>query len=182
MKNIVLLSCVVLGASGCLPIYTIPDDRPQAEFVLAAENESKGTTVRNVYTWVFKNEECEKTSHGMRAGSKVLGEKDKTTEPVKILAGEKFVFTSAYIDARFGQNRKCSITGSFVPQPNRKYKALLLVNEQVTACRLGIYDTTGGKEEQVPFVMPGYVCEDGGKTTRLNGQPLWTNWQIQFVR
>lgn len=182
MRQAILLTCTAFGIVGCLPAYQIPLTKPSAEFVLVAENESRSTTIRSIYTWVFKNEDCEKSTYGMNAGSATLSESVSAVAPRRIAAGEKFVFTSAYIDARVGQNRQCSITGSFTPQPNHTYKALLLVNEQVTMCKLGIYDTTNHKDEQIEFFMPAFVCEDQGKSARPNGQPLWTDWRVRVIR
>src|SRR3954470_5328580 len=131
--DMALLSGAVLGLSACMPTYTVAPDKPKARFSLAAENESRSTTMRNIWARAFKNLACEEPT---RAGNKVLTDGDLATEAVQILAGESFVFTTTYMDARFAQNRKCSVTGSFVPQADRTYKGVLLVNQDVTACKL----------------------------------------------
>lgn len=182
MRNWIRFAFIALGSIGCLPTYSVPRLKPTAEFSVTAESDASATTARNIIVWVYKNEECDRHEYGMRAGSKFENSSVISTDPTPIAAGERFVFTGYYIDARFAQNRACAATGIFTPQVNHHYRALLVVSGNVTTCRLGVYDTTSGDDEDVAISMPTYVCDSEGKTARLNGRPLWRNWQLPVLR
>jgi len=175
------LTYVAIGTVACVPTYRVPRLKPTAEFTLTAENDSSGTTSRNVLVWVYKDEECERHPYGMRAGSDFGNSPVETTDPTPIAAGEPFVFSAYYGDSRFAQNRTCVSTGVFTPVAGHRYRALLAVSGEVTSCKLGVYDATSGQPEQIPISMPRYVCDDSGKTARPNGQPLWQNWHIKTM-
>ena len=181
LKGIFLISATVL-LTGCLPMYKLPDSKPSAEFFLDSQNDSHSTTLRTSYVWVFKDDECRRNEFGMRAGSVIKNDAAAGTPRTRILANEKFVFTATYGDARFAQNRQCAVTGSFTPLPSHTYKATLIVENNVSSCRLGVYDVSAGHDEQVEFSMPEHVCSDKGKSEIANGQPLWTNWRVKVGR
>ena len=181
MRRWLGFTCVAIGIAGCVPTYRVPQLKPTAEFTLTAENDSSGTTSRNILVWVYKNEACERHPYGMRAGSDFGNSPVETTDPTPIAAGEPFIFSGYYGDSRMAQNRTCVATGVFTPQAGHRYRALLVVEGQVTSCKLGVYDATSGKPEQIPMSMPKYVCDDSGKTNRPNGQPLWQDWKIQVM-
>lgn len=167
--------------AGCATVYELPADKPAADFQLSVLTDSTAGGSRAINTFMFKNEHCEASEYGARGTPKpVFGDADIAADPVRILAGEKFVFTTFYADGRFAQVRQCGVTGAFVPQPGHRYKALLLVSGDVSACRLGIYDVTSGSDAQIPFSMPPQICELGGKIGRRNGRPLWTDYDIRF--
>jgi hypothetical protein len=90
----------------------------------------------------------------MRAGSDFGNSPVDTTDPTPIAAGEPFIFSGYYGDSRMAQNRTCVATGVFTPQAGHRYRALLVVEGQVTSCKLGVYDATSGKPEQIPMSMP----------------------------
>jgi hypothetical protein len=180
MRNMISVSIVSLAAAGCVAVYQVPQSRPSAQFQLASMSDSTSTTARSIQTWMWKNEDCEQSEYGARGSPKFGNDAQAITDPVHILAGEKFVFTATYMDARFAQNRKCAVTGSFTPIAGRRYTAVLVIGDDVSSCQLGVYDVTSRKSEQIEFSAPRYLCEGGaGKSARLNGQPLWTNWKVQ---
>jgi hypothetical protein len=170
---------IVVGLLGCVPYYRVPKLSPTAEFTLTETSDSSSTTSRNILVWVYKNSECERHPYGMRAGSDFGNSPTATTDPTPIAAGEPFVFTAYYGESRMAQNRTCDVTGVFTPQAGHRYRALFVVEGGVSSCKLGVYDATSGKDEQIDFAMPKYICDDNGKTNRPNGQPLWLDWKIQ---
>ena len=178
-EDLVVLICLALAPAACLPVYEVSPANDTAEFFLSTTNDSTATTLRTAYVWVFKDEECTRSERGMRAGNAMNNDSEATTAPQKVLANEKFVFTASYGDARFAQNRRCAVTAGFIPRKNRRYKAQLVVTDDVRGCSLGIYDVTSSKDQQIEFSMPQYLCVDSGKSTSLNGRPLWTDWHIQ---
>ena len=178
MRNLLGLVCLAIFTTGCISVHVVPTSRPTAEFSLATENDSQWTTLRTLGVEVFKSEQCEPHEYGVRAGGTTHNDAKASTPPYRILAGEKFVFTARYGDARFAQNRSCGVTGAFVPQVNRKYKALLTVSNDVRSCTLEVFDITSSKEERIDLLLPTYLCTPQGKTAILNGQPQWTNWEV----
>jgi deoxyribodipyrimidine photolyase-like uncharacterized protein len=178
-RRILVPASLAFALAACLPTYEVSTAQDTAEFFLSTTNDSQSTTLRSAYVWAFKDEECTRSPLGMRAGQAVNNDSGATTTPLKVVANEKFVFTAGYIDARFAQNRQCSVTAAFVPRKNRRYKAQLVVSDDVRGCRVGVYDVTSNKDQQIEFSMPQYLCDDEGKTARLNGSPLWTDWQVQ---
>jgi hypothetical protein len=181
VRRIVVPAYLAFGLTACLPAYEVSPANDTAEFSLSATNDSQSTTLRSAYVWAFKDEERNRSELGMRAGQAINNDSGATTTPLKVVANEKFVFTAGYIDARFAQNRQCSVTAAFVPRKNRRYKAQLVVTDDVRGCRVGVYDVTSNKDQQIEFSMPKFVCGDEGKTARLNGRPLWTDWQVQVT-
>ena len=179
MRRIVVPACLAFGLAACLPAYEVSPTSETAEFFLSTTNDLQLTTLRTTYVWVFKDEECTRSALGMRAGNAMNNDREATTAPQKVLANERFVFTAAYGDARFAQNRNCAVTAAFVPRKNRRYRAELVVTDDVRGCSIGVYDVTSNRDQQIEFSMPQYLCGDSGKTTRLNGRPLWTDWHIQ---
>jgi len=177
MRKTMIVMCAA-GLAGCAAIYQAPASKPTAEFQLASTNDSSGTTSRSIQAWIWKNEECEQSEYGRRSGFKNTNDASIYLDPLRIVAGEKFVFTANYTDARFAQNRRCAITASFMPVAEHRYFALFLVGNDGLSCEVGVYDTTSGKNEKVPFSMPPHLCDGGGKSDRANGQPLTTNWVI----
>ena len=174
----------LIGLTGCMSTYKAPLNRPNAEIFATAETDESVSNSRMVWLEAFKNEECADSDNGIRLGSSPPFANTRITSspPNAIAAEEKFVFTAVYMDARFAQNRQCSLTGAFIPREARRYKVLVKVDDHVTSCGLGLYDVTTGIEQQVEFTMPKYACRGRTDNAGLNGRPLWTNWQVQVVR
>ncbi len=177
MSKIIVLICIAFGLTGCVASYIVPDSAAKASFYLAVQSDAESTSLRNISLTVLGDENCKEHQYGTRAGSNIHNVGTAGTDTVKILANEKFVFTAMYVDARFAQNRKCVVTASFVPTEHHTYKALLAVTDDVRACKLGIYDVTSGKDQQLEFSMPKYACDITDLGIRPNGQPLWINWK-----
>jgi hypothetical protein len=173
------LTGLLVGTVGCVSTYRVPELKPIAQFTATAENdESPSTTTRSFQVWVYKDESCQPHAYGKRAGWRFDNSTSLTTDPTPIAAGERFLFTAYYSDSRFARNRACAVTGAFTPLASHRYHALLEVEGDVSSCKLGVYDATSGHEERIDMSMPKYVCEDG-KASRLNGQPLWLNWEVR---
>jgi len=172
---------VVVGLGGCASTYSIPTSTPSAGIFVTAGNNPSAVTSRNVYLWAFKDEQCTASDHGTLAGrSNAFGSSAlAASEPQKIVANNKLVFTAGYIDSRFAQNRQCAVTAAFVPEEGHLYKALIQVDDDVTKCGLGILDVTGGSEKRVAFTMPKYACLFNSNIVRENGRPLWTNYVVR---
>ena len=178
MWKSLMLAVLCTGSAGCLPVYSVSNAEPTAKYQLVVENDSTATTGQNIFTWAFKNEKCERSPSGMRLGSKFSNGSSSETDIVSISASQEFAFTAVYVDARFGQNRQCNITGAFMPQQDHIYKAKLIASQNVQACKLGVYDVTTGDEQKIQFSMPEHVCMDSGESALKNGQPLWIGWRI----
>jgi len=172
---------VVVGLAGCASTYSIPTSIPSADIFVTAANSPSGVTGRNIYLWAFKDEQCTQSDHGTLAGRShaFANSALAASEPQKIPANDKFVFTAGYIDSRFAQNRQCTVTAAFVPEQGHLYRALIQVDDDVTKCGLGILDVTGGSEKRVAFAMPKYACLFNSNIARENGKPLWTNYVVR---
>ncbi len=178
MKILYISLISVALLSGCASTYSAHRTKPTAEFYLVAENDSKSTTLQNVFLWAFKNTQCEANEYGTRMGSVLSNSSPANTPPHTVVANEPLVFTAVYIDARFAQNRQCAITGEFTPLPNRRYVARLAATNDVGACDLGVYEAREGKQEPLKIEMPEFVCEYGASRKLKNGRPLTTNWRV----
>ena len=178
MRALALILCAAAPLSACMSTYQPAQGRQSAQFAAAQENNSTSTTLRNVYAQAFADEGCAASPDGTRLVSKMGNSDSARTDATPIAVGQPFVFSVFYMDARFGENRKCGVTGSFTPQPNRSYLGRISVKDEVRQCSLGVYDITSGTEERVDFNMPAYVCEGRDDSRRPNGRPLWTHWDI----
>ena len=93
---------------------------------------------------------------------------------MRIAAAEPFTFTISYMEGRLNGTRQCGVTGTFTPLAGRRYRARLVSVNNVERCDLGVYDVTGGDEQQVDFSMPEKSCLVTMKGQMDNGRPLWT--------
>jgi len=173
----VSLAAAILMA-GCASTYVAPPSRPSAELYLQGESGPGSTMTRNVYMFALKDTECHKSDYGALLGKSISNEATTRTESARIRADEPFVFTAAYMDARFAQNRACAVTAVFTPKGDHNYAARLVVSQDVTSCELGVYDLTDGTGEPIDLTLPKYVCDYGEQTTRQNGQPLRIQWHV----
>lgn len=171
-----------IAITGCATAYKLPKDLPSATYSLAAEIDASSTTGRTIYTLML-DESCNRSEYGSDGGKKsIFGSDPKIeTTPIAIRAEKPLQFTTSYIDARFAENRACSVTGIFTPKTNHIYQARMKVEQNVTACKLGIVDISSGTEEPVDFTMPPYVCGEGKPSNVKNGRPLQLNWHFQVV-
>lgn len=182
--RLIALFPTLIGLAGCMSTYKAPSNLPSAEIFSEAETDEGNTISRMVWLEAFQNEECAESDNGIRLGaSPSFANTRVTSSPLNVIAAEeRFVFTAVYMDNRFGQNRQCSLTGSFLPNQGRRYKVVVKIDDQVTSCGLGLYDVTAGVEQQVEFTMPKYACRGRSKSASINGRPLWTNWRVRIVR
>jgi hypothetical protein len=171
-----LLGCFL----GCASSYQVAGERNTAEFSVASQSDSSGTFVRNTWAWAFANENCDPSKFGTRLGSQAGNSASAQSTPVKIAAGEEFVFTGVYNEQRMGQGRTCRATGKFTPQVGRKYMARVTSTNNVQECQLGVYDVTDGGETPVQdFSMPPHACLDNSPERPPNGKPLWGNIRVR---
>jgi hypothetical protein len=104
-----------------------------------------------------------------------------TTVPVS--SGKPFIFTYYYIDARFAQNRKCSLTVSFLPESGKSYNSYFYVDPEVTRCDATIYSPNDKPGNNVSsFAYNPNRCINGRNDGPRNGQATWINWSVVFSR
>jgi hypothetical protein len=166
-RNLVLIY-LFASLAGCASEYRVANDVPTAKFVIANKSDSTGTTVVETYAAAHADEACGANKHGTKIGGDSSVHGGGQTAPARIAANEKFVFTTSYVEARFGQNRSCAITASFMPLADHRYVALIFAKNQVAECSLGVYDVTRGQPEPVQFHLPELAC---------NGKPNGTTFK-----
>jgi hypothetical protein len=154
--------------------YKIAEGEAFAEFFSEGTSDSSATTGRNIQTWTSADAGCKPNRRGERLGSDIHTGTHAKTEPVKIAAGEEFLFTISYMEGRFNGTRQCGVTGIFTPAAGRRYKGKIIGINDVERCELGVYDVTDGSEQQVTFSMPEKSCLFTMKGQMPNGTPLWT--------
>ena len=177
MKRRKLFAVTCLIATACWAgggKYKLAEGEPFAEFFSEGASDSSATTVRNIQTWTSADANCKPNRRGERLGFDVHTGANAETKPVKIAAGEEFLFTISYMEGRFAGSRQCGVTGIFTPVAGRRYKGKLISINNVERCELGIYDVTDGSEQQVTFSMPEMSCLFTMKGQMPNGKPLWT--------
>lgn len=181
-KLALLLPTLSLVIAGCATSYKLPKDSPSATYSLAVESDAASTTTRTVYTLML-DESCNRHPYGLGGGSKsVFGSDPKIeTASIAVLAEKPLQFTTNYIDARFAQNKGCSVTGVFTPKTDHIYQARMKIEQDVSVCKLGIIDLSNGGEEQVDFTMPPYICGEGKPSDIKNGQAMQLNWSVKVV-
>lgn len=184
MDKILIYSFVliVLCSVGCSSQYKFSDASNSASLILS------GNT-KHFYVEAYKDKECLPNPYGRRVavfyglGKNV--DDHKVGREFFIPAGEEFVFTAAYIDAKPAQNRLCYITAGFVPEVGEKYRADFTVNEDVTDCRYKIsrLTSTGHIQEPSAFI-PKNLCYDGknvGAINKAEGKPGRISYGVEVT-
>lgn len=176
-----MLSGILL--SGCASQYQAPVEVPKAELSVMATQTPGNKTTRSVRILALADEKCRLDKNGMLVAREfVLGNPDTVeTVPAKIpAAGAPFHFYAEYGDSRFAQNKGCTVQASFTPVAGRKYRGVIIIRGEVSACDFGLYDVTSGAEEPAAFEMPPSRCPGSGLAPVANGKATRTDWRMEF--
>lgn len=177
IKGLAALAICCGLLSGCAT-YKVPAGASTAKLVSRMENNSTGTTLRLFWTSISRYTDC---SDAARLQTKVYPGDSYTAETAVIEAGRDLAISATYADARFGENRECSITAEFSPVAGKVYLVDMQVRHEVSSCRMNLYDITEGEEKKkrVYYQMPQQACRDQQLRSK-NGQPIWTPFRIIF--
>jgi hypothetical protein len=171
MRTVIAMALLALSSSA-LAGYKLGAQDPAANLVVDAQSDSTGTTISVVYASANADEKCAPSKRGFRLGGDSTTGHAPAVKPVRIAANELFAFTATYNEARGGQNRACSVTAAFTPQPDHNYLARIVTSNQVERCDMAVFDVTDGRARSVDFHMPEFVCGKKAPTRQPNGKPV----------
>lgn len=141
----------------------------------------------NFFSEAYEGADCVPSKHGHRLATFYGPTKDASSptigRTVRIPAGKPFILTHHYIDARFAQNRACSVTVSFTPERGKSYQTFFYVDDQVNGCDAIIAQEAARTSENVPsFRYSDNLCLGGTNMGKMNRRPVRINWEIDFQR
>lgn len=136
----------------------------------------------NFYVEAYEDMNCVPSKAGTRLATFYGPTKDvashETGKTVSISSGKPFVLTHRYIDARFAQNRTCSVTVSFVPEAGKTYQTYFYVEPDVSGCDTFVSGPSSRAGENVAsFQYNENLCLGGANKGPMNRQAVWINWK-----
>ncbi|WP_156900015.1 hypothetical protein [Luteimonas mephitis] len=173
--NHCFLAALALALAGCVSQYEYGAAPDSATLRIV------GNTA-NFFTDAYENEGCKPNRSGGRLATFYGPTKDAPSpeagKTVLIPSGKPFVLTHRYIDARFAQNRICSVTVSFVPEPGGIYQTYFYVEPEVEGCDTLVSEAGGSPGESVSsFKYNEKLCPSGLDRGAMNRQPVRVNWK-----
>lgn len=163
--------------SGCVSVYQVPADQPKAQLSFNLRTDSTGTTIKNFIIKHYADAECSESKQGTKIGNTVFASEKESLGPYWVLANMPLTFAVLYSEARFKQNRGCSMTATFTPTVGQKYTVQFAVIDQSYGCGLRILDQ---ENKPVSFSEPEFSCAETLAGKVKNGGAGILNWEIQF--
>ena len=161
-----LSACLAL--SGCVTHYTVPTGTPTATLTLAASIDTYPGSWALVQN--FADESCAPNSTGTRLAAFTTKAMQGKGDPhsgvdIQVASGKPFVFSYLFQrgTAPFADTIACTMTQSFIPAPDAKYRAIFqVINGQ---CGVTVARTDGA----TPAPADGLRNVDPPCANQLNG-------------
>lgn len=167
-----------MAVSACQTTYTAPTGKPSANIVVDAGSDSSSTTGGSFNVFAFADDvACKASPHGKNLGTTVFSDGTETYGPISVPAAERFTFAVRYIESRMAQNRDCSFTASFVPEPDHSYLVRFRSVADVSSCSLTVDDQTAGRS--VSLAAPQYSCVASVAGRPKNGQAGHLQFEVE---
>ena len=137
-----------------------------------------------IFVEAYDTANCKLSENGTRLATffgltkNVENHETGVTKPIQ--SGKPFIFTYHYIDSRFGQNRTCSATVSFLPERGKKYNSYFRVKPEVATCEASVSDPNAKPGDNVSsFKYNENLCLSGSNQGSVNPQAVWINWTLK---
>jgi hypothetical protein len=178
LKVIALVTTSVF-LTGCVSNYVLPSTEQSAAISFDLSSDSTGTTTQNYIVTTYEDLGCTPSKYGTKLESKALASGRERLGPVKVAAsGKPFTLAVAYSESRFGQNRGCSFTASFLPQSGASYVVRFASVDQSLACGLKIADGDGSS---MSYEAPQMSCAETLAGKVKNGGSGILDWEVRVT-
>lgn len=175
------IAWLALGLASCVSQYQHRGTADSATLKIIGNN-------AHFYVEAYEDgSSCQPSRSGIRLATFFGPTKDVPSpaagKTVSIPSGKPFVLTHRYLDARIAQNRTCSVTVSFVPEPGKSYVTYFYVDPDVTGCDTFVSGPASRPTENVAsFAYNPSLCLDGSNKGPVNRQAVWINWKVNVQR
>lgn len=175
-------SIFFLGATATLGVDTVSaaDNKQTAKLIVEAVSDSTGTIGKHYVINNYLDEECNKPRKGFKLQQKRYAKDQHEFRKINLNAGEEFLFQVNYKEELRSQTRECSFMVGFTPEPERAYKAIYSVTEQVSRCAMRISDITDASSSEgvavkepveIAYNVPKHSCLKRKTKGNKNGVP-----------
>ena len=143
----------------------------------------------NFFSEAYENSNCLPHADGQRLATFFGLTKDAephySGKTITIPAGKPFVLTHHHVDSRFAENRRCSVTVSFLPERGKRYRSHFYVDANANRCDASVATAGAGGQlatNVASFKYPENLCLDGENKGPRNRVAVWTEWRVNGQR
>ena len=171
---------------------------PKATIVIESVSDTKATRGKQLEVTYYQDEQCSRRGKSEKVFKKNYAKDLHRFNPLMVETGMRFIFQVSYLEKRRDETRACDAISSVSLKPNRSYRAVFRVVDEVVGCNIRVYDVTDIIQNpaviaandqpstvdtnselqflEVPVIdsYPGSTCAKVGKKGYKSGTPVYS--------
>jgi len=166
----------------------------KAIIVIESISNSGATRGKNLVVTYYQDEQCSRRGKSDKVFKKNYVNDIHSFNPLAVETDSPFIFQVSYLEKRRSETRSCAAISNVSLKPNRSYKAVFKIVDEVIGCNISVFDVTdivqasAAKVEEtapeqfsgvslleVPIMdkKPEFGCARVGKQGYKSGTPVY---------
>jgi len=191
------LSCSSVGLFSSA--YAQQVQANKAQIIIESISNSAATRGKNLVVTYYQDEQCGRRGKTDRVFKKNYVDDEHSFNPLAVETDVPFIFQVSYLEKRRAETRSCAAISNVELKPNRSYKAVFKIVDEVIGCNISVFDVTDIIQAQVAVVdenaapeaanqspeigflevpvmdrKPEFTCARVGKPSYKSGTPVYT--------
>ncbi len=171
----------------------------KAQIVIESISNSAATRGKNLVVTYYQDEQCGRRGKTDRVFKKNYVDDVHSFNPLAVETDVPFIFQVSYLEKRRAETRSCAAISNVDLKPNRSYRAVFKIVDEVVGCNISVFDVTDIIQAQaqaaaenvapeavsqnpevtlleVPVMdkKPEFTCARVGKPSYKSGTPVYT--------
>jgi hypothetical protein len=173
-------------------------DAPQATIVIETVSETNATRGKKLAVTYYQDEQCSRRGKSEKVFKKNYAKDRHRFNSLMVETDMRFIFQVSYVEKRRDETRACDAISSVSLEPNRSYRAIFRVIDEVVGCNIRVFDVTdiiqnsagvanvdqpsnGDSNSKLQFLevpvidaYPESTCANVGKKGYKSGTPVYS--------
>lgn len=140
-----LMYSFVLAMLLIISIWVTPacaQQQDKATIVIESVSNSTATRGKNLEVTYYQDEQCGRRGKSDKVFKQNYVKDLHTFNRLEVETDVRFIFQVSYLEKRRSETRACAAISSVELKPNRSYKAVFQVVDDVVGCNIRVFDVT----------------------------------------